>query len=363
MNKILVILSLVLLASCGPSAEEKKNIALNTCSIMGETKKSDSLFRMQTIIDAREKIGGEPFVRGDDAILEAFEWGLCQELVLNESYDETLQPLKDAKRERERIAAEKLAEEKRIAAEKRLEEQRIAREKRAEENRIAAEKLAEENRIAVEKQRIADSKPTIKEEFYSRGKLKSRINYQPKSDGGKKDGLYETYHENGQLKSKGNFKDGKQDGLWEGFYDNGQLGGKGNYKDGELINRQVFSLQDKLLEDFTYTNSQKTGVEYKYYNNDDADLWQKLNYKDGKQHGLHEEWNSRGYMKYKMNYKDGKKHGIGEDYSAFGSVSIRTNYKHGKKDGLMEELYGPISLRKNVCFKNGGEVDMSYCEK
>ena len=32
---------------------------------------------------AREKIGGEPFLRGDDAIKEAFEYGLCEELVLN----------------------------------------------------------------------------------------------------------------------------------------------------------------------------------------------------------------------------------------------------------------------------------------
>ncbi|MFL2703574.1 MAG: hypothetical protein ACJ0FX_04780 [Gammaproteobacteria bacterium] len=107
MNKIYIFFGLFLLASCGLSVEEKKNVALNACSIMGETKKSDSLFRMQTIVDAREKIGGEPFVGGDDAILEAFKFGLCEELVLNESYNETLQPFKDAIRERERIAEEK----------------------------------------------------------------------------------------------------------------------------------------------------------------------------------------------------------------------------------------------------------------
>ena len=264
MNKILVILSLVLLASCGPSAEEKKNIALNTCSIMGETKKSDSLFRMQTIIDAREKIGGEPFVRGDDAILEAFEWGLCQELVLNESYDETLQPLKDAKRERERIAAEKLAEEKRIAAEKRLEEQRIAREKRAEENRIAAEKLAEENRIAVEKQRIADSKPTVKEEFHSNGKLKSRINYQSKSDGGKEHGLSEWFHDNGQLESKVNYKDGKmKDGLNERYHANGQLHMKTNGKDGKADGlHESYDSDGQLSSKKCYKNGQETDMSY-----------------------------------------------------------------------------------------------------
>ena len=37
-------------------------------------------------------------------------------------------------------------------------------------------------------ERIADNKPTVKEEFYSNGKLKSRTNFQPKSDGGEHHG-------------------------------------------------------------------------------------------------------------------------------------------------------------------------------
>ena len=238
MNKILIILSLVLLTSCGPSAEEKRQVEMEqqrieqeaseklaqekayriaavTCSIMSETRNMDAAIRVEKMNDAREKISGEPFLRGDDAIKEALDWGLCQELVLNENYDETLQPLKDAKRERERIAAEKQAEENRIAAEKLAEEQRIAAEKRAEE------------------QRIADSKPTVTEEFHSNGKLKIRINYQPKSDGGKEHGLWEIYHDNGQLHLKGNYKDGKLHGLVETYHENGQLESKGNYKYGK----------------------------------------------------------------------------------------------------------------------------------
>ena len=183
MNKIPIILSFALLTACGLSQEEKKKVAAVTCSIMGETRNMDAAIRVREMNDAREKIGGEPFLRGDDAIQEAFEWGLCQELVLNESYDETLQSLKDAKREKERIAAEKLAEEK----------------------------------------RIADSKPTVKEEFHSNGQLKSRVNYQPKSDGGKRHGLVETYEDNGVLTLKENYKDGKRDGLLELFDEEGEL--------------------------------------------------------------------------------------------------------------------------------------------
>ena len=47
------------------------------------------------------------------------------------------------------------------------------------------------------------------------------------------------YHENGQLSTKVNIKNGKPDGRWEGFYENGQLKERGNSKDLE---------QDGLVE-------------------------------------------------------------------------------------------------------------------
>ena len=215
MNKIILIAISLILASCGPSAEEKLKVEMErqraeqeaneklaeekanrisavTCSIMGETRNMDAAVRVREMNDAREKIGGEPFLKGDSVIQEAFEYGLCQELVLNENYDENLQTLKDAKRERERIAAEKRAEKK----------------------------------------RISDAKPSVKEESHPNGKLKKRTNYQSVNDGGKKHGLEESYYENGQLKSKGSYKDGIKEGLWENYYENGQLNDKVNYKDG-----------------------------------------------------------------------------------------------------------------------------------
>ena len=204
MNKILIILSFVVLTPCGPSAEEKRQVEMEqqrieqeaseklaqekairitavTCSIMSETRNMDAAVRVEKMNDAREKIGGEPFLRGDSAIQEAFEWGLCQELVLNESYDEILH----AKREQERKT--------------------------------------------LEKQRIVDSKPTVNEEFYASGKLKSRINFQPKTDGGEAHGLAEDYYENGNLKRKVNYKDGQRDGREELYFENGKLERTANF--------------------------------------------------------------------------------------------------------------------------------------
>ena len=249
----LLLLSVIFLTACGLSQEEKENIAAVTCSIMSETRNMDAAVRVREMNDAREKIGGEPFLRGDSAIQEAFAWGLCQELVLNESYDETLQSLKDANRERERIAAAKLAEKVRIAAKNR----RIAAEKLAEEKRIAAEKLLEE-------QRIADSKPTVEEAFHSNGKLKTRINYQSKSDGGKRHGLSEWFHDNGQLFSKRNYKDGKlEDGLYEYYHANGQLESKIDSKDGVVEGLyESYHSDGQLQTKVCYKNGERTDMSY-----------------------------------------------------------------------------------------------------
>jgi hypothetical protein len=230
MNKVLIILCLVLLTSCGPSQEEKKKVAAVTCSIMSETRNMDSAVRVEKMNEARDKIGGEPFLSGDGAIKEAFQWELCQELVLNETYDESLQSLKDDKQERERIAAEK----QRIAAERRAERERIAAEKRAERARLEWEAGAEDRKIAWEAG-AEDRKPTVKEEFHPNGQLKSRVNYQSKNDGGEKDGLWESYHENGQLMVKVNYKDGKQDGPYESYKANGELWSTYCLDNGEFV--------------------------------------------------------------------------------------------------------------------------------
>lgn len=338
MKKTLIIFSLVLLAACGPSQEEKQNIAQNACSIMGETKKSDSLFRTQTMIDAREKIGGGAFVRGDDAIIEAFEFGVCQQLVLNESYDEILQPLKDAKQERERIAAERQAEQERIAAEKRAEEQRIA-----------------------------DSKPTVKEEFFSNGQLKSRTNYQPKSDGGKKDGVYEGFNEKGQLTTKGSYKDGKGDGPWEYYFNNGQIGKKAYYEDGkevglweeydsngvisdktnyidgknEYIHEEYY--KNVLIWKRTYKNGVLDGLTEQFHGRDsdflpenEGKLLMTGHYKDGKKVGLWVNYHKNERLESKVNWKDGEQNGLSETYSRDGLTLYRKNYKDGEENGLRE---------------------------
>ena len=47
------------------------------------------------------------------------------------------------------------------------------------------------------------------------------------------DGLVEELYDNGQLKRRGNRKNGKENRLWETFYEYGQLSQRGSFKNEE----------------------------------------------------------------------------------------------------------------------------------
>jgi hypothetical protein len=216
MNKILVIVGVFFLASCGPSQQEKQNVALNACSIMSETNASfGGVQRMQIMVDAREKLGEDAFVGGDEAIAEAFDWELCEELVLNDkNYNKTLQSLKDAYQEKVRIQAEK--------------------------------------------QRIADSKPTVVTKYWGNGSVRWITNLQSVADGGKMHGLEQQFADSGQ--SKEEYKSNPKRGI---------LINQANYKDGEIEGiytewYEDFNEPSKKLEEI-YVKGCKHGIAKEWF--------------------------------------------------------------------------------------------------
>ena len=110
-----------LLIGCGMSDEEKANVAAVTCSVMGETRNMDSAIRVREINTAREKIGEAPYLDGDEGIKQSFEFGLCEELVLNDpEYDQKSRVVAEvnARVQMARIEAEQGGRETKKSAEK-----------------------------------------------------------------------------------------------------------------------------------------------------------------------------------------------------------------------------------------------------
>jgi len=256
-NYFFAFTTVLLLAGCGMSESERSDLAKVTCSVMGESRNMDSAFRVKEMNAAREKLGGEVYLKGDSVIKESLEYGLCEELVLDDArYPELVaqeiitaatdrmmaaadeRRLKKEKAEKARLARleveefkrkaeRKLADERRKKAEEaRLADEKLARERKkiadqkAKEARLAAEEKAkekaEEERLAAERaaeaQRLADSKPTIVETFHDNGALASVKHYQAKIDGGKQTGVEKKFNGRGLLIEESNFVEGKREG-------------------------------------------------------------------------------------------------------------------------------------------------------
>jgi len=72
--------------------------------------------------------------------------------------------------------------------------------------------------------------------WHEKGQKKHEGNWKD----GKQDGLWTEWHENGQKQSETNYKDGKQDGLWLGWHENGQKAYEANFKDGEKVSAKYW---------------------------------------------------------------------------------------------------------------------------
>ncbi len=133
---------LFLLIACGPSQEEKQNIAIITCNVMGESRNMDASMRIKEMNYAREKINADPYLYGDDKIKESFKYDLCVNLVLDDpEYEKILSSLK----KEERIAFNK-RENERLEQERKIREEKIIRERKEKEAEDLKKQQEEEAR-------------------------------------------------------------------------------------------------------------------------------------------------------------------------------------------------------------------------
>ena len=79
---------------------------------------------------------------------------------------------------------------------------------------------------------------------------------------GEKDGLYTSWHENGQKQREGTYKDGKNHGLWTTWYVNGQKRYEETYKDGEITDYKILDVDKEfeLAETFRIQNNYKEAI-------------------------------------------------------------------------------------------------------
>ena len=76
------------------------------------------------------------------------------------------------------------------------------------------------------------------------------------------------------------------------------------------------------------TDETVTGVVETF--NNDSQLWEKQNYKDGKREGLWEMFYENGQLSFRGNYKDGKQDGLLEYFDEDGNPTSTETYRDGE---------------------------------
>jgi len=216
-------------------------------------------------------------------------------------------------------------------------------------------------------------------------------------------GSVTSYHENGQKKNMGTYKKGLKDGLKETYFDNGQLELKQNYENGKLKETIVrydesgteflimsFFLDDDsnfiLLSDsevvikkggniiregkveggvpqlqhLKKSNEEPfNGLVVSYHDNGNPRC-RSLS-RNGFYNGVSECFTENGQLQYKWNMKDGKFHGPYELWTDDGD-KLEQFYKDGEQHGLRKYVRSDGSIWSEKCYQNGEEVSLTVCE-
>lgn len=103
-------------------------------------------------------------------------------------------------------------------------------------------------------------------------------------------GLFKGYHENGQLCSEHNYKNGNKDGVSKNWYENGQLRKKCKYENGKCIYLEEYHLNGTLVRKGSYEVNKD---EYDYRTREIGD-WEYFDAKSGQKLNKNE-YNNKWY--------------------------------------------------------------------
>ena len=139
-----LLFTVIFLTACGPSQKEKEELAIITCNII-ESDFMVGAVRIREVNNAREKMGEDAFLDLDDVIKESFEYGLCKELVLNDSnYQENLLAAREAEAEAQASAEAKVRAKANAEAEARRAEAEAINEAIERRSRETIDKFSKE---------------------------------------------------------------------------------------------------------------------------------------------------------------------------------------------------------------------------
>ena len=145
---------------------------------------------------------------------------------------------------------------------------------------------------------------------------------------GRRQGRWREFHETGELRSEGNYKNGSREGDWVFYYRDGKEEQRGAYHKGKVDGNWKW----------TYNNGQ---------------TWREEIFYDGLEEGLAIEYNDTGKVVSKGNYLSGEKEG--EWFQDLGDDREEGTYVAGLRTGSWKHYYTSGKLKFEGKFEQGAE--------
>lgn len=141
-----------------------------------------------------------------------------------------------------------------------------------------------------------------------------------------KDGPFTLKRDDGSIEETGEYKGKKKVGVWKRFRDDGSIDTKYEYG----ANEETYKRTDY--------NSKSEVISIK-------------NFKDGKEHGIQQEFDDQGKLKTECYYNMGDKDGLYKEYYK-GVLELEGTYKKGLKNGIWT-AYSDGKVRYKEVWKDG----------
>ena len=193
---------------------------------------------------------------------------------------------------------------------------------------------------------------------------------------GLEEGLWINYWENGALKNEADFKKGQLNGTWMSYSPDANLLLSGSYKKGLKTGTWKTFDQKKnllLIENYKLMKSDRKKTEiviigrseevsvlhgdFKAFSETDFAIKSEGKYKNGEKNGTFIDYYPGGVVPTIVaQYKEGKLHGLFQQFSRQGQIRHQIQYKNDLKDGafLIFNASGKVLIRKR--FSRGREL-------
>ncbi len=161
-----------------------------------------------------------------------------------------------------------------------------------------------------------------------------------------------------KIVQKGQYVNNKKEGVWQTFYPNGNLKSEITYKNNKQTGPVKIYYEDGTLQETGYWKYNKWVGEYKYYYPNGNLKYHWFFDESGKRTGTQEYFYESGKKQISGQWVEGKETGKITEYYENGNVKKIADFEQGKLNGSVTEYYSDGQIKSRSTYKNG-QMDVS----